>query len=460
MSERPASDPTVQHLPTDPDPAATIDPDSGPPLPAHASVLKALGAGLPAVPRVYLRGTDDAGATSRESARTQNPVSRYRLQGEIARGGMGAILRGHDNDLGREIAVKVLLETHKGRTELLQRFVEEAQIGGQLQHPGIVPVYELGQFPDKRPYFTMKLVKGRTLAALLAERKDPVQDRPRFLKIFEQICQTLAYAHSKGVIHRDLKPANIMVGAFGEVQVMDWGLAKVLPEEDGDESRRGEPSAPADVAIRSVRSENSDAPDSEGSHTHAGSVLGTPAYMPPEQARGDVDRLGTRSDVFGLGAILCEILTGKPPYGGGKSMELLRKAAQADLADARARLDASETDVNLKRLAKRCLAPDPNDRPRDAGILATELTAYLEGVEARLRQAELASAEAKAKAIEERKRRKVTMALAASVLIIVLLGVAAGFGSFASRKNENARPWPARRRPHEPSAWRWERRIS
>jgi hypothetical protein len=125
---------------------------------------------------------------------------------------MGAVHKGRDASLGREVAVKVLLEAHQEKPDLVRRFVEEAQIGGQLQHPGVVPVYELGQFPDPRPYFTMKLVKGRTLAQLLAERTDPAQDRPRFLKVFEQVCQALAYAHARGVIHRDLKPSNVMVG--------------------------------------------------------------------------------------------------------------------------------------------------------------------------------------------------------------------------------------------------------
>src|SRR5215472_10441291 len=154
---------------------------------------------------------------------------RYQLQGEIARGGMGAVLRGRDVDLGRDLAVKVLLEKHAHRPEVARRFIEEAQIGGQLQHPGVVPVYDIGRFGD-RPFFTMKLVKGHTLASLLAERADPTADRPRFLAITLQVAQALAYAHAKGVIHRDLKPANVMVGAFGEVQVMDWGLAKVLAE--------------------------------------------------------------------------------------------------------------------------------------------------------------------------------------------------------------------------------------
>src|SRR5262249_23041716 len=137
---------------------------------------------------------------------------RYQLFGEIARGGMGAILRGRDVDLGRDLAVKVLLESHKDKPELVKRFVEEAQIGGQLQHPGVVPVYELGAFADRRPFFTMKLVKGRTLADLLRARPAPADGLPRFLSVFESVCQTMAYAHVRGVIHRDLKPSNIMVG--------------------------------------------------------------------------------------------------------------------------------------------------------------------------------------------------------------------------------------------------------
>ena len=136
--------------------------------------------------------------------------------------------KGRDTDLGRDLAIKVLLDSHKDKPEVIQRFVEEAQIGGQLQHPGIAPVYELGQFADQRPFFSMKLVKGDTLSKLLSNRDDPAADRSKLIGIFEQVCQTMAYAHSRGVIHRDLKPANIMVGAFGEVQVMDWGLAKVL----------------------------------------------------------------------------------------------------------------------------------------------------------------------------------------------------------------------------------------
>jgi serine/threonine protein kinase len=175
---------------------------------------------------------------------------KYRIVGEVARGGMGVVLHGHDPDLGRDLAIKVILDEQLRaleepvRREVLRRFLEEARINGQLQPPGIVPVYELGSFAGGRHYFTMKLVKGRTLAALLAERPGPAHDLPRFLKVFEQVCQTLAYAHSRGVIHRDLKPLNVMVGAFGEVQVMDWGLAKVL----GAAPAQGDAPAPAQPA--------------------------------------------------------------------------------------------------------------------------------------------------------------------------------------------------------------------
>src|SRR5262249_46467066 len=160
----------------------------------------------------------------------------------------------------------------------------------------------------------MKLVKGRTLAEMLTERPDPAADRGQFLHVFLQVCQTVAYAHSRGVIHRDLKPANVMVGSYGEVLVMDWGLAKVLPrgggaaEEGATKASRGRARpGPEPPVIPPARS-------GSGSDTAAGSVMGTPAFMSPEQAGGEIDKLDERADVFGLGAVLCMILTGKPPY--------------------------------------------------------------------------------------------------------------------------------------------------
>jgi hypothetical protein len=248
-----------------------------PPAPADTSHASATGDKTPgesfAPPTV---GGSGSPATAEKAPREESRAGRYLLYDEIGRGGMGAVLRGHDPGLRREVALKVLLERHSGEPGVAGRFVEEAQIAGQLQHPSVVPVYELGSFEDGRPYFAMKLVKGRTLAALLKERPSPADERPRFLKIFEQVCQAVAYAHSKGVIHRDLKPANVMVGAFGEVQVMDWGLAKVLGRPVESQPEEG----PGGTVVRTVRSGTSAA------ESRPGSVMGTPAYMPPEQALG------------------------------------------------------------------------------------------------------------------------------------------------------------------------------
>src|SRR5262249_2909489 len=264
-----AASPDVGHLL-----ASVHDPDIDSSL-AHPSTVRT----GPFVP--------EAGHVDEEAgAAVPGAAGRNVLIDEIGRGGMGAVFRGRDPELGRELAVKVLREDHRDRPEAVRRFVEEAQIAGQLQHPGVVPVYELGRFPGARPSFPTKLVKGRTLAALSRQRADLRQDEARFLTIFEQVCQTLAYAHSRGVLHRDLKPSNVMVGAFGEVQVMDWGLAKVL--RHGTADTEGE----AGTVIRTARARSTPAEESQ-----AGTVLGTPAFMAPEQARGELDLVDERADV-------------------------------------------------------------------------------------------------------------------------------------------------------------------
>jgi len=341
----------------------------------------------------------------------------YQLLGEIARGGMGVVLRAHDGDLGRDVAFKILDKRLCERMDVVQRFVEEAQIGGQLQHPGIVPVYDLGLMADERPYFTMKLVKGRTLANLLSERETPTANMGTLVDAFESVCQTIAYAHSRGVIHRDLKPANIMVGAFGEVQVVDWGLAKVLQRGGTADEKRAREAQSEMTILETVRSDGS----STGTESMVGSVLGTPAYMPPEQASGLVDRLDERSDVFALGAILCEILTGAPPYRGERD-EVIGAAAQADLDDAFERLDASGADPALVKLTRQCLTAAPAARPANAGVVAERIHDYVTSVSERAHQAELEAAQARVRAQEERKARKLTLALGAAVVAIVLVG--------------------------------------
>jgi tetratricopeptide (TPR) repeat protein/tRNA A-37 threonylcarbamoyl transferase component Bud32 len=374
-------------------------------------------------------------------------AGRNLLYEEIGRGGMGCVLRGRDPDLRRDLAVKILREEHRSDPCLVRRFVEEAQIGGQLQHPGVVPVYELGRFADRRPYFTMKLVKGRTLAELLKERivgpassrpadmagwKPAPQDLPRFLTIFEQVCQTVAYAHSKRVIHRDLKPSNVMVGAFGEVQVMDWGLAKVLGTSDGDPE-----ATTARTLIHTVRSGSTAEEDGRTG------VVGTPAYMAPEQARGEVEAVDERADVFGLGSILCVILTGQPPYASAARAEVLRQAAAGDVAPAFVRLESCGADAELVVLARTCLSPERARRPRDAGEVAVRVAAYQAAVQERLRAAELERAAAEARAEEakattaaERKARRRTAGMAVALL---LLAVGGGSGAWLWQQEQQAR---------------------
>ncbi|MFN9719427.1 MAG: protein kinase domain-containing protein [Planctomycetota bacterium] len=409
------------------------------------SVLKMLGQTLDKVPRVALREPVEEGAEpivkpkSAEMPRHDSD-SRYRLDGEIARGGMGAILKGRDTDLGRDLAIKVLLDQHKDKPEVVQRFVEEAQIGGQLQHPGIAPIYELGQFADKRPFFAMKLVKGETLSKLLGDRTDPAEERARFIGILEQICQTMAYAHSRGVIHRDLKPANIMVGAFGEVQVMDWGLAKVLANGGiADEKKAHDKHQDLSVVQTMRRGPGSGVNGTfgtVGSQTQMGSVMGTPAYMPPEQALGEIDNLDERADVFGLGAILCEILTGKPPYVADDGTRVFRMASRGKLEDCFQRLDDCGADAELIALTKHCMEIEPSARPRHAGVLAELVTRYIESVETRLRKAEVDRAAEAARAEEalhtvaeteartraERRARRMQLAMAAVVAVVATIG--------------------------------------
>jgi serine/threonine protein kinase/Tfp pilus assembly protein PilF len=376
--------------------------------PEHAALLEAVHQGM----------RDPEGADSvREHARAQQRsvdlpprVGHYRVEEEIGRGGMGVVVRVEDEAFQRPLALKVLLR--QGHEALEKRFERESRLTGQLQHPGIPPVQDRGRLPDGRPYFIMKLVKGSSLRALLQGRSGPGEDLPRFLAVFEQVCQTVGYAHSRSILHRDLKPANVMVGAFGEVQVMDWGMAKFLtPASGGRQPPEEEPSSTLQLLSRTTL---------QGDVTGAGAVLGTPAYMAPEQARGEVERLDQRCDVFGLGGILCEILTGKPPFAAGTAIDNHRLAMRGDLSDAFGRLDRSGADAELVALARNCLAPAREDRPADGAAVAQAVARYQADLQLRLKQAEMAKVAAEVKAGEERKRRRVWLGLAAAVLLLVL----------------------------------------
>jgi predicted ribosomally synthesized peptide with SipW-like signal peptide len=378
--------------------------------------------------------TPDLGATSDHTPRPPDRAvpllgpsgPRYRLEEELARGGMGIIYRATDETLGREVAVKVLQEKFAPDSGIARRFDDEARIAAQLQHPAIPPVHAVGTLPDGRPFLAMKLIKGSTLAQLLASRPDPAHERGRFIAVFEQVCQALACAHAHHVIHRDLKPANIMVGAFGEVQVMDWGLAKVLASQERQGVQDDPQATRAGTEVVSLR-------EPDEAFTQAGSVLGTPAFMPPEQAVGAVGKVDARSDVFGLGAVLAVILTGRPPFAAASAETTRLKAARGDVGECFGRLDACGADPDLVALCKRCLAPRSEDRPTDAGEVAKAVAALRAAADERARRAELervkAEGEARAteaRATEQRKRRRAQLALAAAVVVLLL-----GGGAFA-----------------------------
>jgi serine/threonine protein kinase len=282
----------------------------------------------------------------------------------------------------------------------------------------------------------MKLVEGRTLAALLGEGPAPAGRRMEFVQVFAKVCQAVAFAHGRGVIHRDLKPENVMVGAHGEVQLMDWGLAKVLAETGSRSAEGSEATAVEPEGVGAAR-------------TRAGSVLGTSAYMAPEQARGVIEEVDRQSDVFGLGGILCRILTGEPAYTGANAEAVRLRAAEADLQEALARLHGCGADPELIRLAERCLAARKADRPADASAVAADVAAYVSGVEERLQQERLRREREQVLAAEERRRRRLWRGLAASVLVAVFLLAAGLVAVNHLRRQEQAAKDLAQRREQE-----------
>lgn len=280
--------------------------------------------------------------TSGSIPKDLSATNHYEVLGEIASGRMGRVYRVVDHSLGREAACKVPKESTDDLEASRRRFVKEAQITAQLQHPCIPPVFAINRQPDGRPFMILKLVKGRALDDLLLT-EDLTAERGRLLVVFEQVCQAVAYAHAKGVVHRDLEPANVMIGAFGEVQVLDWGLSLVIP------GKRPAPGAAEDARL--------------------GADFGNPAYMAPEQARSEATDF--RADVFGLGGLLCHVLTGRPPFTGSDFAAVARKAAAGDVGDALTRLDRFGAEAELVALAKECLRPRPEDRPVNAGQVAS-----------------------------------------------------------------------------------------
>ncbi|MEM9381027.1 MAG: bifunctional serine/threonine-protein kinase/formylglycine-generating enzyme family protein [Planctomycetota bacterium] len=379
------------------------DPDAGP-----------TGAGTSTLSAALVDLLDDRAADG-----APDPAApRYRVESTIGRGGMGEVLRVHDRDLDRDLALKRSLDgapDGERHARLLRlRFLMEARLTGGLEHPGIVPVHDVGSFEDGSPFFTMRLVRGRDLREVFGLLRDGRPDWPqaRVLGVVARVCEAVAYAHDRGVVHRDLKPSNVMVGAFGEVYVMDWGLARRV---DGAE----EPQSASDAASARM--------------TLAGSVLGTPCYMPPEQARGDVDRIDFRSDVYAVGAMLYHLLAGFPPYlGPSAATELRDDSAEAVVERVRtgppAPIERAAPDAapELVAITSRAMERDPADRYADMGEVADELRAFLEH---RVVRAYRTGA-----LVELRKwvrRNRLAASAAAVALVAIVAGLATSLGMYA-----------------------------
>ncbi|MEO1614790.1 MAG: serine/threonine-protein kinase [Planctomycetota bacterium] len=356
---------------------------------------------------------------------------RFEFLQRIGSGGIGQVWRVFDHEALRPLAIKTL-HTHLNEEPLAhERFRREAILTGTLQHPGIPPIYDRGNLEDETPFFSMKLVEGQTLAEILRHRQTPAAARSNLIQVFQSIAQTVAYAHNRKVIHRDLKPHNIMVGAFGEVQVMDWGLAKRLGDRDLVETESKQPTDPdADTdhgtSVAPIAKPNgsryvSDSTPFNSHLTTSGDVVGTLGYMSPEQARGDIDAVGPRADVFSLGVILFQIICDRPVFDSRKRNILLQQTCDGDVSRAMECLETSDASPDLIKLCRECLNPDPKERLADAGVVAMAVSEFLSGFERRLRQAEVDRASAVVRSQEIRKRQTWTLGLGSLVAIIGVL---------------------------------------
>jgi tRNA A-37 threonylcarbamoyl transferase component Bud32 len=301
--------------------------------------------------------------------------SRYSDQGLLGRGGMGEVRLARDQYVGRKVALKVIRRGRAHRPRSRTRFMREARIQGQLEHPAVVPVYDLAQTPDGRPYFTMKRVTGVTLEEVIGSlrrgdaKTQETYSRRRLLEAFSRVCLAVAYVHESGVMHRDLKPANVMLGRFGEVYLLDWGLAKLLDEVH--DLAPGPDDGPGDFEGTTL--------DDHDGRTAAGELMGTPGYMAPEQIDSGGRELDARADVYALGAILFELLTYEPLHARGPIQRKIGSTIRG--ADARAceRFPEREVPPELEAICVRATADEPDNRFPTARALADAVEAFLDG---------------------------------------------------------------------------------
>ena len=352
-------------------------------------------------------------------------AQRFRTIRPHARGGLGEVFVAMDEELQREVALKEILAEHADDGDCRVRFLREAEVTGRLEHPGIVPVYGLGVYPDRRPFYTMRFIKGESLQQALnrfhaADQPGRCPEQRRLelhalLRRFLDVCNALAYAHSKGVLHRDLKPENIMLGPFGETLVVDWGLAKILGKTDGP--------APASVFRATV--------SSSATATQPGTIAGTVPFMSPEQAAGAVDDLTPVSDVYGLGAVLYCLVAGRPPFVQ-RDLHLLLKAVIGGAIRPPRQVKPS-VPRELEAICLKAMALRPEDRYGSAKELAAEVehwladepvTAYREPLPARVRR--------------WGRRHRGWVAAAAALALTATAALAVGLGLVNAEKNRTA----------------------
>jgi serine/threonine-protein kinase len=302
----------------------------------------------------------------------EDESGKYVVKDKIAEGGMGFVFEVLDQDLRRINVLKVMRPEVEKDPHLFERFVEEARITGQLEHPNIVPVHDLGVLGQEKLYFSMKRVHGEELSALLTQlRRGNPEYTEKYglfplLTIFRKVCDAVAFAHAKGFIHRDLKPDNVMVGEYGEVLLMDWGLAR--HKDDKREETEFDPEGEEDTLA-----------DPDDGRTRFGVVKGTPAYMSPEQALGRVDLVGTRSDVFLLGATLYAIATLYPPFTGKDVYEIVDNASENNFLPPQDRAPHRQIPSELSRIILKAMASHPDDRYQTVMDLAKDLDALMAG---------------------------------------------------------------------------------
>jgi serine/threonine protein kinase len=355
------------------------------------------------------RGVDPDRTRAFESGSAGGSV-RYRVLRPHARGGLGEVFVARDEELGREVALKEIQAQHADDPDSRGRFVREAEVTGLLEHPGVVAVYGLGAYADGRPFYAMRFIQGDSLKEAIDrfhQGSKPKFTRTEFRQLlgrFIDVCQAIAYAHSRGVLHRDLKPGNIMLGKFGETLVVDWGLAKVAGTKDG---------AVGDQSI-GVSSESHATP------TMHGQAIGTPAYMSPEQATGKLDELGPATDVYSLGATLYALLTGRAPIEAANLPETLRKAERGEWTPLRQ--VNSSIPGPLAAICAKAMALKPSDRYASAEALAADVERFLAD--------ESVSAHPDAMIVKVRRWMRKRPGVTAGAAVAVLAGLAASFAGF------------------------------